>query len=202
MKYCTYQIGPTTIFPRPFIIARKSSPHFLFWKDSANKEDVGFKFELVNQSREQSSNDLHLLIFYFNEEQCIWICCWCDLQSYSLSRLYSLHSACGDVFKSFTRTCQKKRSYRNKFLESCQLYLLFGFTNKYTLRTLFSLFHLCNILYQFSSKNYNFYRCVSLDTLRILLFDPESKLILGTPVFLGKLANFIFELSIKEIWYY
>lgn len=46
MKYCTYQIGPTTIFPRPFIIAHKSSPHFLFLKDLANKEDVGSNLNL------------------------------------------------------------------------------------------------------------------------------------------------------------
>ena len=63
MKYCTYQIGPTTIFPRPFIIAHKSSPHFLFLQDLANKEDVGFKSKLVNQSWEQSSNDFHYWYF-------------------------------------------------------------------------------------------------------------------------------------------
>lgn len=115
MKYCTYQIGPTTIFPRPFIIAHKSSPHFLFLKDLAYKEDVGFKSELVNQSWEQSSNDFHLLIFYFNEEQCIWIYCWCDHQFYSLSRFFSLYSACSDVLGIFIRTGQKKNIHRINF---------------------------------------------------------------------------------------
>lgn len=143
MKYCTYQIDPTTIFPRPFIIAHKSSPHFFFLKDLANKDDVGFKFELVNQSWKQSSNDFHLLIFYFSEEQYIWIYCWCDQQFYSLSSFYSLYSACRDLFKSFTGTCQKKKIYRNKFLKSCQLYLLFSFTNKYTLRTQFFFSFIC-----------------------------------------------------------
>lgn len=152
MKYCTYQIGPTTIFPRPFIIAHKSSPHFLFLKHLANKEDVGFKFGLVNQSWEQSSNDFLLLIFYFSEEQYIWIYCWGDLQFYSLSSFYSLNSACRDLFKSFTGTCQKKKIYRNKFLESCQLYLLFSFTNRSTLRTLFSLSSVQHIVPIFIKK--------------------------------------------------
>lgn len=115
MKYCTYQIGPTTIFLRPFIIAHKSSPHFLFVKDLANKEDVGFKSKLVNQSWEQSSNDFHLLIFYFNEEQYIWNYCWSDLQFNSLSRFCSLYAACRDVSRSFIRIGQKKKIRRNKF---------------------------------------------------------------------------------------
>jgi hypothetical protein len=68
MKYWTYQVGPATSFPRLFIIAYKSSPHFLFLKDLDNKYDVGLKSELVNQSGEQSSNDFHLLIFYFKRK--------------------------------------------------------------------------------------------------------------------------------------
>ena len=115
MKYCTYQIGPTTIFPRPFIIAHKSSTHFPFLKDLANKEDVDFKSELVSQSWEQSSNDFHLLIFYFNEEQYIQNYCWNDLQFYSLSRFCSWYSACRTVSRSFIRTGQKKKIHRNKF---------------------------------------------------------------------------------------
>lgn len=69
MKYCTYQIGLAPFFLRPSIIAYKSSPHFLFLEDMANKYDVGLKSELVNQSWEQSSNDFQLLIFYFSRNQ-------------------------------------------------------------------------------------------------------------------------------------
>lgn len=107
MKYCTHQIGLATFFPRPFIIAYKSSPHFLSLKDSANKYDVGLKSELVIQSLEQSSDDFHLLIFYFNRNQYIQIYGCYELQFYSLSLFYSLYSECWDISRNLIKTGHK-----------------------------------------------------------------------------------------------